>query len=52
MTACAGFRRRAIDLYQIHGPYRETPAEETLRVLDELVRRQIRYFGGATTTRR
>jgi aryl-alcohol dehydrogenase-like predicted oxidoreductase len=35
-----------IDLYQIHGPDRETPAEETLRALDELVQAgKIRYFG-------
>lgn len=35
-----------IDLYQIHGPDRETPAEETLRALDELVKAgKIRYFG-------
>lgn len=35
-----------IDLYQIHWPDRETPAEETLRALDELVKAgKIRYFG-------
>ena len=35
-----------IDLYQIHWPDPETPAEETLRALDDLVRQgKIRYFG-------
>ena len=35
-----------IDLYQIHHPDRDTPAEETLRALDDLVRAgKIRYFG-------
>jgi aryl-alcohol dehydrogenase-like predicted oxidoreductase len=50
MDACHDSLRRlqteAIDLYQIHGPDRETPAEETLRALDDLVRAgKIRYFG-------
>jgi aryl-alcohol dehydrogenase-like predicted oxidoreductase len=35
-----------IDLYQIHWPDSDTPAEETLRALNELVLQgKIRYFG-------
>jgi aryl-alcohol dehydrogenase-like predicted oxidoreductase len=35
-----------IDLYQIHQPDRETPIEETLRALDDLVRAgKVRYIG-------
>lgn len=35
-----------IDLYQIHWPDPETPTEETVRALDDLVRSgKIRYFG-------
>ncbi|MDQ2800479.1 MAG: aldo/keto reductase [Armatimonadota bacterium] len=35
-----------IDLYQIHWPDPDTPAEETVRALDDLVRAgKIRYFG-------
>ena len=35
-----------IDLYQIHGMDRDTPPEETVRALDDLVRAgKIRYFG-------
>ncbi len=35
-----------IDLYQIHEPDPETPIEETLRALDELVRAgKVRYLG-------
>lgn len=50
MDACHDSLRRLqtdyIDLYQIHGPDRDTPAEETLRTLDELVKAgKIRYFG-------
>lgn len=50
MDACNDSLRRLqtdyIDLYQIHGPDRDTPAEETLRALDELVKAgKIRYFG-------
>jgi len=50
IDACHDSLRRLntdyIDLYQIHGPDRETPAEETLRALDELVKAgKIRYFG-------
>ena len=50
VDACHDSLRRLqtdyIDLYQIHGPDRDTPAEETLRALDELVKQgKIRYFG-------
>ncbi len=50
IDACHDSLRRLqtayIDVYQIHGPDRETPAEETLRALDELVKAgKIRYFG-------
>jgi len=35
-----------IDLYQLHWPDDETPIEETLRALDDLVRRgMVRYIG-------
>ena len=35
-----------IDLYQIHWPDADTPAEETVRALDDLVSQgKIRYFG-------
>ncbi|MBD3418528.1 MAG: aldo/keto reductase [Chitinivibrionales bacterium] len=35
-----------IDLYQIHGPEPQTPQEETLRALDDLVRTgKVRYIG-------
>jgi aryl-alcohol dehydrogenase-like predicted oxidoreductase len=40
-----------IDIYQLHKPDPETPVEETLRALDDLVRQgKIRYYGcsGAT----
>ena len=50
VDACHDSLRRLqtdyIDLYQIHWPERETPAEETLRALNELVQQgKIRYFG-------
>ncbi len=50
MDACNDSLRRLqtdyIDVYQIHGQDRDTPAEETLRALDELVKAgKIRYFG-------
>ncbi len=50
IDACHDSLRRLqtdyIDLYQIHSPDRDTPAEETLRALDELVKAgKIRYFG-------
>jgi aryl-alcohol dehydrogenase-like predicted oxidoreductase len=35
-----------IDLYQVHDPDRETPIEETMRALDDLVRQgKVRYVG-------
>jgi aryl-alcohol dehydrogenase-like predicted oxidoreductase len=35
-----------IDVYQIHSPDRHTPAEETMRALDDLVRQgKVRYIG-------
>jgi 1-deoxyxylulose-5-phosphate synthase len=38
-----------IDLYQIHRWDNETPIEETLRTLDDAVRRnQVRYIGGSS----
>ncbi len=50
MDACDDSLRRLqadyLDLYQIHGMDRDTPAEETVRALDDLVRAgKIRYFG-------
>ena len=37
-----------IDLYQTHWPDRETPIEETLRALDDLVRQgKVRYIGAS-----
>lgn len=50
IDACHDSLRRLqtdyIDLYQIHWPDKETPAEETLRALDDLVKAgKIRYFG-------
>jgi aryl-alcohol dehydrogenase-like predicted oxidoreductase len=50
MDACHDSLRRLqtdyIDLYQIHWPDSDTPAEETLRALNELVQMgKIRYFG-------
>jgi aryl-alcohol dehydrogenase-like predicted oxidoreductase len=38
-----------IDLYQIHRPDPDTPIEETLRALDDLVRSgKVRYIGSST----
>jgi aryl-alcohol dehydrogenase-like predicted oxidoreductase len=38
-----------IDLYQIHRPQPETPIDETLRALDDLVRSgKVRYVGSST----
>ena len=35
-----------IDLYQLHGPDPQTPMEETLRALDDLIRQgKVRYIG-------
>ncbi len=50
IDACHDSLRRLqtdyIDLYQIHWSDQDTPAEETLRTLDELVKAgKIRYFG-------
>ena len=37
-----------IDLYQVHQPDRETPLEETMRALDDLVRDgKVRYLGNS-----
>ncbi|MER3399821.1 MAG: aldo/keto reductase [Thermoflexus sp.] len=37
-----------IDLYQVHWPDEETPLEETLRALDDLVRQgKVRYIGAS-----
>jgi aryl-alcohol dehydrogenase-like predicted oxidoreductase len=50
MKACeaslARLRTDYIDLYQVHDPDRETPIEETMRALDDLVRQgKVRYLG-------
>ena len=50
LRACDDSLRRLqtdyIDLYQTHGPDAETPIEETLRALDDLVRAgKVRYVG-------
>src|SRR6478609_7466324 len=50
MDAVEGSLRRlatdVIDLYQIHKPDPETPLDETLRALDDLVRSgKVRYIG-------
>jgi aryl-alcohol dehydrogenase-like predicted oxidoreductase len=38
-----------IDLYQIHRPRSDTPVDETLRALDDLVRAgKVRYLGSST----
>jgi aryl-alcohol dehydrogenase-like predicted oxidoreductase len=35
-----------IDLYHLHGPDRDTPIEQTLKTMDDLVRQgKVRYFG-------
>ena len=37
-----------IDLYQIHAPDRQTPIEETLRAMDDLIRQgKVRYIGSS-----
>lgn len=50
LRACEDSLRRLgtdyIDLYQLHWPDRDTPIEETLRALDDLVRAgKVRYVG-------
>jgi len=50
VSACEASLRRLrtdrIDLYQLHWPDRDTPIEETLRALDDLVRAgKVRYIG-------
>lgn len=50
IDACEQSLRRLqtdyIDLYQMHGPDPETPIDETLRALDDLVRSgKVRYIG-------
>ena len=38
-----------IDLYQLHRPRSDTPIDETLRAIDDLVRQgKVRYFGTST----
>jgi len=40
-----------IDLYQMHQPDEETPVEETLRALDDIVRQgKVRYLGNSNFT--
>ncbi|MGE4239126.1 aldo/keto reductase [Ramlibacter sp.] len=51
VRACEDSLRRLrtdyIDLYQLHWPDRETPIDETLRALDDLVSAgKVRYIGG------
>lgn len=50
MSACDASLRRLqtdyIDLYQVHAPDPDTPIEETLRALDDLLRAgKVRYIG-------
>lgn len=52
IQACEASLRRLgtdyIDLYQVHADDRETPLEETLRALDQLVRDgKVRYIGAS-----
>ncbi len=52
MQACEASLKRLgtdyIDLYQIHAPDDQTPQEETLRALDDLVRAgKVRYIGNS-----
>jgi len=52
MTAAEASLRRLrtdwIDLYQLHWPNAETPIEETLRALDDLVQQgKVRYIGAS-----
>ena len=55
MQACEASLRRLdtdyIDLYQVHADDRETPIEETLSALDQLVRDgKVRYIGASNHT--
>jgi aryl-alcohol dehydrogenase-like predicted oxidoreductase len=52
ISACEASLKRLrtdyIDLYQLHWPDRDTPIEETLRALDDLVRAgKVRYIGAS-----
>jgi aryl-alcohol dehydrogenase-like predicted oxidoreductase len=52
MRSCEASLRRLgtdyVDLYQVHSDDRETPIEETLRALDQLVRDgKVRYLGAS-----
>lgn len=52
INACEASLKRLktdyIDLYQVHWPDHETPIEETLRALDDLVRAgKVRYIGAS-----
>ena len=47
---CAGCQMDYVDLYQIHRFDPETPIEETLRALDDVVRAgKVRYLGASST---
>ncbi|MDZ7728153.1 MAG: aldo/keto reductase [Dehalococcoidia bacterium] len=53
IEACEASLRRlgtdSIDLYQLHRPRSDTPIDETLRALDDLVRSgKVRYIGTST----
>lgn len=55
MSACEASLKRLktdyIDLYQIHTPDTQTPIEETLRALDDLVQQgKVRYIGCSNFT--
>jgi aryl-alcohol dehydrogenase-like predicted oxidoreductase len=50
-TSLRRLRTDTIDLYQYHEPNRDVPIEETLGVLDELVREgKVRYVGWSNFT--
>jgi len=50
-ASLARLRTDWIDLYQLHTPDPETPVEETIDALDELVREgKIRYYGHSNLT--
>lgn len=53
MAACEASLKRLktdyIDLYQMHRPRSDTPIDETLRALDDLIRQgKVRYIGTST----